>query len=144
MKHLHFTRIIIASLAFAVGLYITLSGGGYFQMDGDFGAAQAALGGEEMSARDWTLVALVVPYVASIVGAWFGWPKARGWLTFCILASLLCMDKSVSHPVEALLETVFSLLEGALLVMLWTSPEHGLASQRREQAQPAPIQKVPA
>ncbi len=127
MKHLLITRILIASLAFVIALQIALITGGHFQLGGDLAAAQAALAQREPRAGDWALLALIVPYLASLIGAWFGRKQARGWLTLSIMASLLFMNVNLAHPVEGLLNSLMSMLEGALLVALWCPPRSAAA-----------------
>lgn len=134
MKHLLITRILITCLAFVVALQIALITGGHFQLSGDLAAAQTALELREPKTGDWVFLVLIAPYLASLVGAWFGPKQARAWLMFSIMASLLFVEEGLTHPVEGLLNSMLSMLEGALLVSVWSSAGSSAGDSRQQAA----------
>lgn len=86
-------------------------------------AARAINAEKDLGALDWSFIFLLMTYVAGLVGAWRGRRWAVRWLTFSVLGMLLCsIDESVKHPIEGLLDSVLTLLDGALLASLWLAP----------------------
>ena len=62
----------------------------------------------------------MVIYFVSLVGAWRGRNWARGWFTFSVAAFLLYLDIQVLHAVESLLTEAWNILNGMLIMALWT------------------------
>lgn len=123
IPHRTLVRILLACFIVDGLLFLVLALGGNFELDGALGEAQALLDNREIGTGElaWTLFVLV-SLLAGAVGLWFekGW--GRTTYTIAILMALLFIDPVVMHPIESLMDTTLTLMNGALLAVIWLHP----------------------
>lgn len=115
-------RALIVALCCILGLDLVLDLNGSFALQGAFAEADALAKHEGFRISDGLFLAFLIPYLAALVGAWRGKSWAARWLVVGAIGMAACLDAALLHPVEMMLDTVWSMLEGALVAALWLAP----------------------
>jgi len=112
-------RTLILINVCLIFLAISLSSGGYFELDGLIGQAQKiSTESETMEAILFVLFAIL--YLIGMVGLWRSARWSRwtftAWVAF---SSVVFLEPTVSHPIEVLIDDMFNLTLGAILAVIW-------------------------